>query len=259
MQNLLSLVRQAAEVLPLSLLVWVGHMIVFHGAGAIFAACDRTGGLHRFRVRDRARLAYSELLPRVLFNQTCILLPAMWLCGRFGLAFVGSHRIRPGFALAAIVLMTIGHDVVQYVSHRFLLHNPRFRALGHALHHSTGASCSISACYMSAPDFFLTIVCPYLAPLILVGGGSGNLDFQLVVACLGAVGGLYEHSGYDFAAFIGARATSRRPFRFRRIVGSMVSSRAHGEHHRRSRVSFSDGFGSPGLCDTFLRTRWDLR
>jgi sterol desaturase/sphingolipid hydroxylase (fatty acid hydroxylase superfamily) len=234
-------------------------MIVFHGTGAIFAGCDRVGALQGFKVGRRERFAYKEFLPRVVFNQTCILLPAMWLCQRTGLAFGGPHHVSLRFALSAIALIAVGHDVVQYGSHRFLLHNPFFRVLGHGLHHSTGASCSISACYMSAPDFFLTIVCPYLVPLILIGGGSGNLGFQLLVACLGAVGGLYEHSGYDFSVFGGKRAMSCGSFRLRRIAGFLVSSHAHREHHRRSCVSFSDGFGSPGLCDTIFRTRWDLR
>ena len=108
---------------------------------------------------------------------------------------------------------------------------------------------------MSDPDFFLTVVCPYLAPLILIGGGTSNSAFQLLVACLGAVGGLYEHSGYDFAA--GSGPSPRRWISI--LPASLVSSHAHGEHHRLSRVSFSDGFGSPGLCDLIFRTRWDLR
>jgi hypothetical protein len=107
---------------------------------------------------------------------------------------------------------------------------------------------------MSAPDFFLTIVAPYLLPLILIGGGTANVPFQLLVACLGAVGGLYEHSGYDFVSALGVPGR-----RIALIPSSLISSHAHGEHHRRSRVSFSDGFGSPGLCDLVFRTRWDLR
>ena len=38
----------------------------------------------------------------------------------------------------------------------------------------------------------------------------------------------------------------------------MVTSKAHAEHHRRGMVSFSDGFGSPGICDAIFATRWDL-
>lgn len=244
--------------LPLSVLVWAGHMIVFHAVGLGFEWCDRVGALQQFKLRKRDRLGYRDFLPRVLFNQTFVLLPAMWICEKLGLAFVGPPRIGLVFAVVALLLMTIGHDVVQYATHRFLLHNRRFHWLGHNLHHSTGASKSISACYMSAPDFFLEIVCPYLVPLILIGGGSSDIRFQLLVACLGAVGGLYEHSGYDFAAGLKtARSWLARLLRF--VPASLISSHAHGEHHRRFRVSFSDGFGSPGLCDLIFRTRWDVR
>ena len=243
------------SLLPLSVLVWAGHMLVFHAVGLGFELCDRRGAFRRFKVRRLERLTYAAALPRVLFNQTFILLPAMWLCEKAGLAFVGSKTIGFAFAAIVLVLMTVGHDIVQYAAHRGLLHNGRFRWLRHDLHHSTGASRAITACYMSAPDFFLTIVCPYLVPLVLIGGGTANLPFQLLVAGIGAVGGLYEHSGYDFA--VGLRAATQRWFT--RLPASLVSSHAHGEHHRRSRVSFSDGFGSPGLCDLIFRTRWDLR
>jgi sterol desaturase/sphingolipid hydroxylase (fatty acid hydroxylase superfamily) len=241
--------------LPISVVVWAGQMIVFHAMGFGFELCDRTGTLHQYKVRRNDRLSYGAALPRVLFNQCCVLLPAMWLCEKSGLAFVGSPKISLTFAVAALVLMTIGHDIVQYTAHRWLLHNAQFRWLKHDLHHATGASRAITACYMSAPDFFLTIVAPYLVPLIVIGGGTANVAFQLVVACLGAVGGLYEHSGYDFSS--GLKAVSRRWMA--PVPASIVSSHAHGEHHRRSRVSFSDGFGSPGLCDSIFRTRWDLR
>jgi sterol desaturase/sphingolipid hydroxylase (fatty acid hydroxylase superfamily) len=248
-----------ATMVPLSVIVWTGHMIVFHAVGLGFEWCDRAGYLRAFKVRSRDRLAYADFLPRVLFNQVFVLLPAMWLCERFGVAFVGSPRIGLGFAIAALLLMTIGHDVVQYTTHRWLLHNRQLRWLGHNIHHSTGASKSVSACYMSPGDFFLTIVCPYLIPLILIGGGTSDLRFQLIVAGLGAVGGLYEHSGYDFAVGLRQGARSRLRALLGYLPASLISSHAHGEHHRRARVSFSDGFGSPGLCDTLFRTRWDLR
>jgi sterol desaturase/sphingolipid hydroxylase (fatty acid hydroxylase superfamily) len=254
-----SQIGQFLTLIPLSVLVWAGHMVVFHAVALGFELCDRAGWLRRYKLRDREKLAYTDFLPRVLFNQTFILLPAMWLCEKLGVAFTGAKHISLAWAVAAIVLMTIGHDIVQYAAHRGLLHNPRLRRLGHALHHSTGASKSITACYMSAPDFFLTIVCPYLIPLILIGGGTADLGFQLLVASLGAIGGLYEHSGYDFAAGLRQSAASRWEALIRFIPPSLISSHAHGEHHRRSRVSFSDGFGSPGLCDTIFRTRWDLR
>ncbi len=252
-------IGQILNLLPLSVLVWTGHMVVFHATAFGFELSDRNGWLRSYKLRDREKLAYADFLPRVLFNQTFILLPAMWLCERLGLAFTGAKHISWIWAILAILLMTIGHDVVQYFAHRFLLHNPRFRWLGHGLHHSTGASKSITACYMSAPDFFLTIVCPYLVPLVLIGGGTADAGFQLLVASLGAIGGLYEHSGYDFAGGVRQRAAAGARSLLRFLPSSLISSHAHGEHHRRSRVSFSDGFGSPGLCDTIFRTRWDLR
>jgi hypothetical protein len=92
-------------------------------------------------------------------------------------------------------------------------------------------------------------------PLVLVCAGA-DIGFHLLVASLGAIGGLYEHSGYDFAA----RLPKGAGFWARPMAGleGLITSKAHAEHHRRSNVSFSDGFGSPGLCDTIFRTRWDL-
>jgi len=248
---------EVPNLLPLWLLVWGGHMIAFHVFGLGFEWCDRRRALLRHKLRHRDRLTYAEYLPRVLFNQVFVLLPAMWFCANYGVAFVGQAHIGVVFAVMALIAMTIGHDVVQYAAHRFILHNSRFRWLGHSLHHSTRASKSISACYMTAPDFFLTIVCPYLLPLILIGGGTSDLRFQLLIACLGTIGGLYEHSGYDFAAGIKRATDSGEVSRLRRLLPSLISSHAHWEHHRRARVSFSDGFGSPGLCDLIFRTRWD--
>ena len=59
------------------------------------------------------------------------------------------------------------------------------------------------------------------------------------------------------AAGRAALAARRSLLRF--VPASLISSHAHAQHHRRSSVSFSDGFGSPGLCDTLFGTRWDRR
>ncbi len=234
--------------LPLSLLAWATHMVVFHGVGWAFEWCDRHGRLQRFKVRNSDRRSYRQLLPRVLFNQCCILLPAMLGCEWLGLAYVGAPHLSVAWFVGGFLLMGVGHDVVQYFAHRFLLHSRRYRWLGHELHHSTGASKAISACFMSSADFFLEIVCPFLVPLVLIGGGGADVLFQLLAPSLGAIGGLYEHSGYDFAAGGGWLA---------RLPASCTSSHAHGEHHRRWTVSFSDGFFSPGLCDLLFATRWN--
>ncbi|WP_245276345.1 sterol desaturase family protein [Methylocapsa aurea] len=244
--------------LPLSVLAFAAQMIAYHGVGLLFEWSDRTGRLRSCKVRDVDRLSYRQLLPRVLANQFFILLPAMVAVQYWGLAFVGAQHLSLWHFLAGMLLMGVGHDIVQYIAHRFILHRPGLiRTLGHSLHHSTGASKGVSACYMSSADFFLEIVLPYLIPLILVGAGADVL-FHVVVASLGAIGGLYEHSGYDFAlALPRAPSTSiwRRPLAF---LAAAVTSKAHGEHHRRSNVSFSDGFGSPGICDAIFATRWDM-
>jgi sterol desaturase/sphingolipid hydroxylase (fatty acid hydroxylase superfamily) len=244
--------------LPLSVLVWAVQMAVFHGVGLFFEWSDRTGRLASFKVRDIDRLGYCELLPRVLFNQILVLLPAMIAFQYTGLAFTGAPHLSAWHFLAGLVLLPIGHDIVQYVFHRYVLHRPSLiRKLGHSVHHSTGASKAISACYMSPADFFLEIALPYLVPLALIGAGADVL-FHLTLASLGAIGGLYEHSGYDFAVRL--RRPKRSGSRLQPLawLSHLVTSKAHGEHHRRSNVSFSDGFGSPGICDTIFRTRWDI-
>jgi sterol desaturase/sphingolipid hydroxylase (fatty acid hydroxylase superfamily) len=243
--------------LPLSVLAWAAQMAVFHGVGLLFEWSDRTGALASFKVRDIERLSYFQLLPRVLFNQIFVLLPAMVAFQYMGLAFTGAPHLTALHFVAGMLLMGVGHDVVQYVFHRFVLHRPGLiRKLGHSVHHSTGASKSISACFMSPADFFLEIVLPYLIPLALTGAGA-DVSFHVIVASLGAIGGLYEHSGYDFAVRLakGTDSGFRRPLAW---LAAVVTSKAHGEHHRRSNVSFSDGFGSPGICDTFFKTRWDI-
>ena len=139
-------------------------------------------------------MSYFDLLPRVLANQIFILLPAMLLMQWAGLP-VGSPTVSLPVFMASVAFMTVGHDVLQYVAHRFILHRPdMMRRLGHSLHHSTIGSLGISACYMSVADFFLEIVCPYLIPLAFVPLGSNFLIHSLVVTS-GAFGGTYEHSG----------------------------------------------------------------
>jgi sterol desaturase/sphingolipid hydroxylase (fatty acid hydroxylase superfamily) len=254
----LSLTSNLPYWLSLPVLVWVVMMAVYHAAGLLFEWADLTKVLAPFKVRHADKLSYAALLPRVLFNQTCVLLPAMIVFQWLGLAFTGAPHIGLWHFVAALVLMGVGHDVVQYFSHRYLLHSPRlFRKLGHSLHHSTGASRAISACYMTAADFFLEIVLPYLVPLVLVAAGT-DVPFHLTAASLGALGGLYEHSGYDFAVRLRQEEKPGARYRLLAFFGQLITSKAHGEHHRRGNVSFSDGFGSPGICDTFFKTRWDL-
>jgi sterol desaturase/sphingolipid hydroxylase (fatty acid hydroxylase superfamily) len=233
-------------------------MIVFHAVGFGFELSDRKGWLRNAKTRDVGRKPYRELLPRILANQVFVLLPAMIAVQWAGLAFTGAASLSPCRFVANMILLGIGHDVVQYIAHRYLLHRREFGHLvKHGLHHSTGASQAVSACYMSTADFFLEIVLPYLIPLVLIGGGGADIVFHPVVISLGAVGGLYEHSGYDFAVPLKqSRFFALWPKAASCIAGG-ITSRAHAEHHRQNNVSFSDGFGSPGICDTLFGTRWD--
>ena len=245
--------------LPLSVYVWALQMVVFHGVGYAFEWCDRTRTMRQFKVRDIDRKSYRQLMPVVLFNQCFVLLPCMVLMQAVGLCFTGEAHLPLWRFLLSMVAMGIGHDIVQYATHRHLLHRPSLmRLLRHSVHHSTGASKGISACYMSGQDFFLEIALPYLLPLALIGGGGSDILFHSLIAGLGAVGGVYEHSGYDFAAHMKDGAFAMRHPLVAKALAHMMSSHAHGEHHSKGNVSFSDGFGSPAICDTAFGTRWDV-
>jgi len=245
--------------LPLAFVTWATQMFVFHCLGYAFQMADTRGWLRSAKVRNVDRKTYAQLLPRVLLNQCLILLPSMLVLEWAGLAFVGpAHAPARLYYLGYFVAIGLGYDVVQYVTHRFILHRQKWmKSMGHALHHSTGASKAISACYMSGADFFLEIVLPYLVPLVLIGGGGSNVVFHCVVASMGAFGGLYEHSGYDFAVPVRQSAWAGVAPKLVNTLAGLISSHAHAEHHRRGNVSFSDGFGLPGLCDAWLGTRWD--
>lgn len=245
--------------LPLAAQIWLVQMLAFHGFGLWFEWLDRNAALARFKTKPRERRSFTDLAPRVLVNQIFLLLPAMCLAQWAGLAFVGAAHLSPAAMLLSVAGMTVGHDILQYVAHRFILHRPYLiRRLGHALHHSTTGSRAISACYMSATDFLLEIVSPYLIPLVMVGGGGADALFHSIVVTAGAFGGLYEHSGYDFSLGLKRGADASRLGRLRGMLATALSSEAHAAHHSRGDVSFADGFGSPGLCDTIFRTRWDL-
>ena len=247
------------DLLPLSVKIWLVQMVAFHLIGLGFFWLDRSGRLARYRVRPFETRSYAQLLPRVLVNQVVVLLPAMMAVEWLGVAFVGTPQIAWWMWPIGMLGMTVGHDLVQYATHRYILHRPLLmRPLGHSVHHSTAAGRSISACYMSLPDYFLEIVLPYLVPLAVIGGGGSDWVFHSVVVTAGAFGGLYEHSGYDLGlAFADTRAAGWRGVK-NRVLAHGLSSKAHGEHHSRGNVSFSDGFGSSNICDTVLKTRWDL-
>src|ERR1700691_4835032 len=81
--------------LPLSVLTWITMMAVYHGFGIAFEYCDRTGLLGKAKVRRADRLGYFDLLPRVIVNHVCVLLPCMVALQWAGLAYVGAPRLGP--------------------------------------------------------------------------------------------------------------------------------------------------------------------
>jgi len=68
-------------------------MLIFHGTGLLFELCDRRHWLSRFKQRNGDRRTYVQMLPLVLFNQCCIMLPCMVACQALGLAFVGTPHL----------------------------------------------------------------------------------------------------------------------------------------------------------------------
>ena len=247
------------DALPLSVTIWLVQMVAFHALGLGFHWIDTSGRLDHVRVRPIERLTYVQLLPRVLANQVFVLLPAMMAAQWLGIVFTGTPHVSVIVWIVALIAMPIGHDVVQYVTHRYILHRASLmRPLGHAVHHTTAAGRSISACYMSLPDYFFEIVCPYLIPLALIGGGGSDFALHATLVTLGAFGGLYEHSGYDLSLLLKRTdATGVRKVAHAALA-HFLSNKAHQEHHTRGNVSFSDGFGSSSICDTVMKTRWDM-
>jgi sterol desaturase/sphingolipid hydroxylase (fatty acid hydroxylase superfamily) len=233
--------------LPLSVLAWAVQWPSFMALGCF--SVERPDESQRsFKVRQRLPAQLSRAVARVLFNQVLVLLPAMIAFQYTGLAFTGRPHLSVCYFLAAMALMTIGHDIVQYVFHRFVLHRPGLiRKLGHSVHHSTGASKAIGACYMSPPDLFLEIALPYLVPLAIIGAGA-DVTFHLTAAGLGAV----ENSTNirDMISRFACRGPISR-FRLQPLAAlPSVTSKAHGDiiaeqYQRRFRLS--------GILNTILR------
>jgi sterol desaturase/sphingolipid hydroxylase (fatty acid hydroxylase superfamily) len=246
-------------------------MAAYHGTALLFQACDYYGWAQQYRWRAqprqlRPRVSYRQALPRVLWNQLAVLLPAMMVCELAGWAFapfprpgdrdyyvtaLASADKNPGGAVLAFTVMgtwmLLAHECVFYLFHRFVLHHPvGYRVLGHALHHRTDATCAVTAMFMTPADFFLEIVLPYLLPLCCCSTWVRGVAMNTGVLVLGMLGGLYEHSGYNFLPGV-----------------YMLDTYPHATHHRAPGAGagtggnakhFADGVGSFGLVDAMLGT-----
>lgn len=221
--------------------------ILFHTVALTFEIFDRLQVLHSYKIFHATQTtpSYRKMLPQVVFNQLFVMFPTMLLWTRLGLTYNKSRDAPPGIIpqvlsyLSCATLAPFIHEVLFYVPHRFLLHSHwGFKHLNHALHHSSRAHSAISAMYMAPIDFFLECVLPYVVPLTTLTRMSILPRTHAVLMLpIGALGGLYEHSGYNFIPMIDS-----------------LDTRTHGLHHANYNCSFADGFGSTNILDPFLGT-----
>ncbi|KAJ8905034.1 hypothetical protein NDN08_001546 [Rhodosorus marinus] len=230
------------EKFPIALVAWMLMMFTFHFLCGTLEICDQKKWLVQFRRKPAGdRKTYKEMMPRILINQIFLMLPCMIIAEKLGLCYQSKQVLISVPSLVYnFLVMGIGHDVIFYVGHRYLLHSRwGYKLFGHDVHHSTSANCALSAFYMANVDFCFEILLPYLIPMWLMGPES-CVAFSLLAPSIGAVGGLYEHSGYEFFPNL-----------------SIASTKAHFMHHNLGFVSFADGFGSPGLMDWTFGTTYE--
>jgi sterol desaturase/sphingolipid hydroxylase (fatty acid hydroxylase superfamily) len=141
--------------------------------------------------------------------------------------------------VSSSVLSAAMHEVLFYLGHRYVLHTRwGYLTLNHRLHHASPTNSAISAMYMAPVDFLLEIVVPYLGALWLpMAAGVCSKGMAVATLPLGSVGGLYEHSGYNF---------------LRGVAG--LDTGVHAAHHARRDCSFADGVGAPSVLDPLLGT-----
>jgi len=229
-----------SRALPSAVYVWAAHVVMFHLVAGALQFLDYFKLLQQFKTHHDPNTKYSVCLAYALRNQICVMLPCMILSEYLGICFypTGFHISLPLLVVGALC-MTLGHDILFYLCHRFILHSEwGFHAFGHKLHHQSKASCAVSAMYMTSTDFFFEIVIPYLVPLWFVSPFTG-FAVHVFFPMAGAFGGAYEHSGYNFLAGF-------KP----------LDTTAHTMHHMRYDCSFSDGVGSSNLMDSVFATTY---
>ena len=226
-----------------ALFSWLLFMVVFHSLGIMFYYFDKVDLFPRHKQfrGSSSTPTYSQMLPLVLFNQILILLPAMLISEHYSLIFVPNPNAAPflpSFIFISIAIPQL-HEIFFYIFHRYILHSSfGYYFFNHKVHHDSRTHCSISAMYMSPPDFILEILLPYLFPLYL----TAKLKYCPPLVCVvvlpfGGLGGLYEHSGYNFFPNI-----------------KVLDTTVHGQHHRMWNCSFADGVGTTSLMDSTFGT-----
>jgi hypothetical protein len=217
--------------------LWLVHMVFWHVSCALFALCDHKQWFSRYKLVKRDRITYLEMLPRVLFNQCFLLLPSMLAIGYYELGFAGAHR---DWYLTVLHIWLFGyvHDALFYAGHAFMHTRLGYKLLSHHVHHRSNGASAAASMYMASIDFMLEIVVPFMALFLLI---ESDWRFELLVASVGTLSPVFEHSGYYVA-----------------MPWNVFDTRPHISHHqKRPHGSFSEGIFSSNLCDWLMGTALD--
>ena len=223
-------------------------MLVFHGMGTVLQIFDAYGicqQFKEFKATDKMP-TYYEMLPQVLWNQIVILLPCMMITGYTRWTVPNENEVNLTANMnmvlkwfCALIIGLSGHEICFYLTHRFLLHSKwGWTFFEHHVHHSAKTHSSISAMYMSSLDFLVEIVVPFLVPVMVVC--ALNLSDRFTVITLlpsGTIGGILEHSGYNFLPQF-----------------TLTDTAPHARHHRMKNCSYADGFFAPNILDNVFET-----
>lgn len=221
-----------------SLNLWLVHVVSWHMGAAFFAWLDLQQLARSSKFTNRDKLTYSQMIPVVVRNQVCIMLPVMIALEHYGFIHISRVATLWDLGLGLVVTapaISVSHDVLFYVGHRILHMKWAYRLLGHDVHHQTFASVAASSMYMSPLDFLVQIIIPFSGWIIII-----RFIYFEVIAILFAIGGItamYEHSGFNFFPTVGA-----------------LDTRPHALHHLHFNVCFSEGVGSPGVMDKLFCT-----
>ncbi|GJQ11408.1 hypothetical protein GpartN1_g3199.t1 [Galdieria partita] len=219
--------------LPLSVACFLFQFVTYHITCGFFAIVDYYKLLPNYKLHNSDHKTYSQLLPRVVFNQVVFYLPSFILLQYLGIAFCSFEpKLSVWLFVADYLFYSFLQEIIFYSGHRFLLHSKwGFQLLGHELHHTTKGSVAVSQHYMAPIDYLIEIVITNMLPFFFMK--KTNIYFELFVISLNTVTGPWDHSGYKYP------------------VGE--SSFAHSMHHLRSSCSFG---GSAAFTDWILKTAY---